>query len=241
MVRTTGTHHWNCRCCLCSCWPPLRALARVGAFIIILYDLDWPSAITALELGPRRGTTQLGAHVGSMDETLATCDSDSSDYLRANHVVPVQTRRYCAQCKRAMGPCGHEVGVSTRREGRPNNSSPGSPGQQQEKQPSPEGMPLGQDVGEEDVAGKMPKANRMPERASHEGRLIAEGSQQRNTQIPHLSGCQAWQHRTQGFITTQTPLKEKPPAVRAPRRRATDKLLRIDPRESTRMSTSIIY
>jgi hypothetical protein len=37
-------------------------------------------------------------------------------------------------------------------------------------------MPLGQDVGEEDVAGKMPKANRMPERASHEGRLIAEGS-----------------------------------------------------------------
>ena len=27
---------------------------------------------------------------------------------------------------------------------------------------------------------------------------------------PHLSGCQAWQHRTQGFILTQTPLREPP-------------------------------
>ena len=28
-----------------------------------------------------------------------------------------------------------------------------------------------------------------------------------NTQIPDLSGCQAWQHRTQGFIIHTNPAK----------------------------------
>ena len=49
---------------------------------------------------------------------------------------------------------------------------------------------------------------------------------------PQLSGCQAWQHRTQGFILTQTPLRETPVTGAGRCRSATDKLFRIDPRES---------
>ena len=40
----------------------------------------------------------------------------------------------------------------------------------------------------------------------HDYRLPRDPSYSGTPKSPQLSGCQAWQHRTQGFILTQTPL-----------------------------------